>query len=218
VACRWRRGRARHGRRLRGRRRTRRAKAVASPCRSSSRCARPPAKLCVFSTETQAVRTKNGPRSGASRPSTAARSTYPRGSVHVRIVTPEIAPCAPISARAMWADDSHSTSSPAFTSTRTASRLASEPVTVNSADSNPNMSATRASRALTVGSSPYTSSPTSATAIACRIASVGRVTVSLRRSTTLSPPFTLHPFPRREGGTRSAPRMQHLGHQEGELQ
>ena len=36
----------------------------------------------------------------------------------------------------------------------------------------------------TVGSSPYTSSPTSAEAIAARMASVGRVTVSLRRSIT----------------------------------
>src|SRR6185437_13511997 len=44
--------------------------------------------------------------------------------------------------------------------------------------------AAEASRRLTVGSSPYTSSPTSASAIARRIAGVGRVTVSLRRSIT----------------------------------
>jgi predicted nicotinamide N-methyase len=35
---------------------------------------------------------------------------------------------------------------------------------------------------LTVGSSPYWSSPTAAAAIAARIAAVGRVTVSERRS------------------------------------
>ena len=40
----------------------------------------------------------------------------------------------------------------------------------------------RASSALTVGSSPATSSPTSAAAIAARMAGVGLVTVSLRRS------------------------------------
>src|SRR5215470_3425721 len=46
----------------------------------------------------------------------------------------------------------------------------------------PSSSATRACRRLTVGSSPKTSSPTSARAIASRIAGVGRVTVSERRS------------------------------------
>src|SRR5690606_1082750 len=44
------------------------------------------------------------------------------------------------------------------------------------------------SRACTVGSSPRTSSPTSAAAIACRIAGVGRVTVSLLRSIIISCP------------------------------
>ena len=98
------------------------------------------------------------------------------------MVTPATAPCAPSSARAMWAEDSQSTSWPGATSDRTASRLASDPVGVKSAASCPNSAATRSCSALTVGSSPYTSSPTSAAAIAARIASVGRVTVSLRRS------------------------------------
>ena len=142
----------------------------------------PPAKLWVFSTETAVVRTKKGPMSGANRPEIAARSTWPRGEVQVRMVTPPKAPCAPSSARAMWADDSHSTSWPGATRDRTASRLASDPVGVNNAASCPNSAATRSWRALTVGSSPYTSSPTSAAAIAARISSVGRVTVSLRRS------------------------------------
>src|ERR671935_63033 len=44
------------------------------------------------------------------------------------------------------------------------------------------MSAARFSRRFTVGSSPYWSSPTSASAIARRIAGVGRVNVSLRSS------------------------------------
>ena len=70
------------------------------------------------------------------------------------MVIPEKAPCAPSSARAMCARESHSTSWPGCTSERTASTLAIEPVGVNSAASCPNSSATRSSRAITVGSSP----------------------------------------------------------------
>jgi hypothetical protein len=43
-------------------------------------------------------------------------------------------------------------------------------------------------RRFTVGSSPYTSSPTSAAIIASRMAAVGWVTVSLRRSMTFMAP------------------------------
>src|SRR5437588_3132532 len=52
----------------------------------------------------------------------------------------------------------------------------------NSAASFPTRSAKASWRALTVGSSPYTSSPTSASAMARRISGVGWVTVSERRS------------------------------------
>src|ERR1700674_64944 len=65
-----------------------------------------------------------------------------------------------------------------------------QPDGTNSADSFPKISAARSSSRLTVGSSPYTSSPTSASAIARRISAVGRVTVSLRRSTIPSIRFT----------------------------
>jgi NAD-dependent deacetylase len=51
----------------------------------------------------------------------------------------------------------------------------------------PRRSATAASRRATVGSSPYTSSPTGASAIALRMAAVGFVTVSLRRSMGSTP-------------------------------
>ena len=51
------------------------------------------------------------------------------------------------------------------TSDRTASTLAIEPVGVKSAASLPNISATRSRGTRTVGSSPYTSSPTSAAAL-----------------------------------------------------
>ena len=111
----------------------------------------------------------------------------PRGAVHVRMVRPVNAPCAPSSARAMCADDSQRTSWPTPTRERTASTLAIDPVGVKSAASLPKRPATFSSRARTVGSSPYTSSPTSAEAIAARMASVGLVTVSLRRSITRTP-------------------------------
>ena len=69
------------------------------------------------------------------------------------MVTPNRVACAPISARAMWASASQSTSVPVGATERTASRLAIEPVTVNSAASWPNIAATRSSSARTVGSS-----------------------------------------------------------------
>ena len=108
----------------------------------------------MFSTDTAAVRTKNGPMSGACIASIAGRSTWPRALVQVRMVRPVMAPWAPSSARAMWAEDSHSTSSPGETTLATASTLAIEPVGVNSAASWPNIPATRSSSAATVGSSP----------------------------------------------------------------
>src|SRR5437879_6924076 len=58
------------------------------------------------------------------------------------------------------------------------------PVGTNSAAGLPAISAARSSKRLTVGSSRYTSSPTSASAMARRMDGVGRVTVSLRKSTT----------------------------------
>jgi hypothetical protein len=82
----------------------------------------------------------------------------------------------------MCAEASHSTSCPGWTKDATASTLAIDPVGVNSASSFPNRSATRCWSSTTVGSSPYTSSPTSAAAMARRIAEVGRVSVSERRS------------------------------------
>ena len=53
---------------------------------------------------------------------------------------------------------------------------------------NPAAPATSASSALTLGSSPNTSSPTGAAAIAARIAAVGRVMVSLRKSVAIELP------------------------------
>ena len=63
-----------------------------------------------------------------------------------------------------------------------ATRLPIVPEATKSPASLPSSSAARSSRAMTVGSSPKTSSPTSAAAIARRISAVGLVTVSDRRS------------------------------------
>ena len=68
--------------------------------------------------------------------------------------------------------------------TPTAMRLPIVPLGTNTAASFPKISAMRRSNASTVGSSPKTSSPTSASAIALRMRAVGFVTVSDRRSTT----------------------------------
>src|SRR6056297_2942536 len=63
-----------------------------------------------------------------------------------------------------------------------ASRLPMVPEGTKSAASLPNIEAARSSSSLTLGSSPATSSPTSARIMDSRIAGVGRVTVSDRKS------------------------------------
>ena len=86
-------------------------------------------------------------------------SSRPRTDGKVRMVSPCSAAWAPISARAMCAWTSQTTSSPGSTSSRTPSRLASDPDAQNSPASCPSSAATRCSSAVIVGSSPYTSSP-----------------------------------------------------------
>ena len=148
----------------------------------------PPPKLWVFSTATAAVDTRYGPAFGATTPAKTSASTSPLTEGTVRMVRPWTAACAPISARAMCAPTSQTTSWPGSTSSRTPSRFASEPVEQNNPASCPRSSAVRRSSAITVGSSPYTSSPTGAASIASRIAGVGTVTVSDRRSITTAAP------------------------------
>ncbi len=82
----------------------------------------------------------------------------------------------------MWQLTSQSTSSPGCVCVLTAIWFDMVPDGTNRPASLPSRSATDSSRRLTVGSSPKTSSPTSAAFIAARIPAVGRVTVSLRRS------------------------------------
>src|SRR5690606_12397215 len=73
-------------------------------------------------------------------------------------------------------------SSPRAQCAISATRFDCVPLGRNRPASKPRSRASRACSALTVGSSPSTSSPTSSAAIAARIAASGRVTVSLRRS------------------------------------
>jgi hypothetical protein len=73
-------------------------------------------------------------------------------------------------------------SSPRAQWVSTETRFAMVPLETNRPASFPTRSAAIASSRLIVGSSPNTSSPTSAVAIASRMAGVGRVTVSLRKS------------------------------------
>src|ERR687884_157052 len=84
----------------------------------------------------------------------------------------------------MWEPSCRSTSSPRFVLTWTPTWLVIVPEGAYSAASLPSRSATSSSSRFTVGSSPNTSSPTGASSIARLIPSVGRVTVSLRRSIT----------------------------------
>src|SRR5215207_790282 len=119
----------------------------------------------------------------------------------------------------MWEPSCRSTSSPLFVFTWTPIWFVIVPEGAYRAASLPSRSATYSSNLFTVGSSPKTSSPTGASSIARRIPSVGRVTVSLRRSITAYlhhvvrapggwwrsgfwPPWTdrLHPTPRPRGG------------------
>ena len=103
----------------------------------------------------------------------------------------------------MWPRSSMTTSSPGRVWSLTAIWLPIEPVGTKSAASFPSISAARSCRRLTVGSSPYTSSPTSASAIARRIEGVGLVTVSLRRSINLISAFRRKPQrPRSRAGRR----------------
>src|SRR3954471_14257567 len=82
----------------------------------------------------------------------------------------------------MWQLRSQSSSSPGWVWTLTAIWFDIVPDGTNRAASLPSRAATVSSSLLTVGSSPKTSSPTGASLMAARMAGVGRVTVSLRRS------------------------------------
>ena len=85
-----------------------------------------------------------------------------------------------------WAVSSRMISSPALQCTANAISLHIVPEGRNTAASCPSRAATMSCSRLVVGSSNFCSSPTSASAIAWRIAGEGLVTVSLKRSTRIS--------------------------------
>src|SRR5215212_4059214 len=103
----------------------------------------------------------------------------------------------------MWEPSCRSTSSPRFVLTWTPTWLVIVPEGAYSAASLPSRSATYSSSRFTVGSSPNTSSPTGASIIARRIPSVGRVTVSLRRSIIGRLHHSVRPSPAPDAGWRS---------------
>src|SRR5918999_4215551 len=96
--------------------------------------------------------------------------------------TPALAAAPPVSKRRTWGSVGTSTSSPGRVIVLSATWFAIVPLGRNSAACMPKRSATSSWSLLTDGSSPYWSSPTSASAMARRIPWVGRVTVSDRRS------------------------------------
>ena len=106
----------------------------------------------------------------------------PRGAAMARGWTPQSAARPPPSKEMQWAAASQTTSSPGRVSVPRQTWLAMVPEGTKRPASLPSSSATVACSRLTVGSSPKTSSPTSARAMAARMASVGLVTVSERRS------------------------------------
>ena len=111
----------------------------------------------------------------------------PRWSLgSVLYATPPSADAPPASLRKICALSPMMISSPRPAWVRIETRLPIVPLATKTAASLPNRSAAIASRRLSVGSSPKTSSPSSASAIARRISGEGWVTVSLRRSTSLN--------------------------------
>ena len=110
----------------------------------------------------------------------------PRWSVCRGISTiPPSAEAPPASAFRMWLLLPIRTVSPRPACASNATRLLCVPELTITAASLPSISAARSSRRFVVGSSPYTSSPSSASYIALRISGLGWLTVSLRRSTRI---------------------------------
>src|SRR5919201_4302284 len=110
----------------------------------------------------------------------------------------------------MWESRSRTTSWPACVWATTETRLPMVPEATKTAASLPRRAAAIASRRWTVGSSPQTSSPTSARAMASRISGVGSVSVSERRS-TMSCTMALLPLGARDGAQPLGRALAELG-------
>src|SRR3990172_1678512 len=161
----------------------------------------PQALLWVFSRQSRALRGKPPP--GRRTTSTSFGSRPPSSALRtVRTWTLPRPEAEPASLSRMCERLPTMISSPRpLVCVSIATRLLMVPEAQKRAASLPRLSAAISSRWGTVGSSPRTSSPTSARYIASRIARVGWVTVSLRRSmmSTLAPRRGVR---RRRGGCR----------------
>ena len=100
---------------------------LAQPPDWSSGCTVPPPKLCVFSTTTAPVDTRCGPASGRISAGDR-RGRVARGPRERRVVMPETAAAARARPVRRGRESSQSSSWPGRASSRTPSRLASEPV------------------------------------------------------------------------------------------
>ena len=155
--------------------------------RASARAARParPPRRRVFSTQTSALaRVVQVARRRARR--AVERLDVEHAPVAVeqpRLDARERRRRRPARGRRRGASRCTRISSPRPGWARTAAWFPIVPDGTYTAASLPSMRAVSASSSITVGSSPQTSSPTSASAMARRISGVGRVTVSERRST-----------------------------------
>ena len=160
--------------------------AASDTARVSSGVKTPPLqRLWVFSRQTIAVLGKWGLPVGRMAPATSAGSMRPWSSLSTRrVCTPASAACPAPSFQNICAWLPIMISSPGLHQARVAIRLLIVPLAVSSPASWPSSAAARSCNSLMDGSSPNTSSPTSASAIARRIWSVGWVTVSLRKSIT----------------------------------
>ena len=113
----------------------------------------------------------------------SARSIVPSSAHGIsRMEAPAITAWPAPSLLNVWMAAGPMISPPRGTWAMSPTRLPIVPLATSSPASAPSSSADRSSSALTVGSSPKTSSPTSASAIARRMAGEGSVTVSDRRS------------------------------------
>src|SRR6266850_1359484 len=142
----------------------------------------PPWRLCVFSMQTSPVwgRWMFGGRS-ASR--TCSGDRNPRSVFVGRICSWPITGAPATSLLKTCESKSSTTSWPGRVCVTTETRLPWVPEVTKRPAGLPSRSAASASKRRTVGSSPQTSSPTSARAMASRISGVGSVSVSERRST-----------------------------------
>ena len=161
----------------------------------------PPPPLCVFSRQRMRVGALWMSLGKLTAARTWAAPNSPRSPSICFIARPECTAGPPSSERKTCASASATTSSPGSERPRRAIWFAIVAVGRKMAASWPRSSAARSSSAITVGSSRFCSSPTSASAMARRMPGVGCVAVSERRSITAR----IVPATRAGRGQRASP-------------